>query len=54
MATMFAAYNQHAGQATLLADYLYQIAGCDARGIDVIAGAWGIELKESFFSPTQL
>ena len=44
------AYNQHAGQATLLADYLYQIAGCDARGIDVIAGAWGIESRNPFLA----
>jgi len=44
------AYNQHAGQATLLADYLYQIAGCDARGIDVIAGAWGIEARSPFLA----
>jgi len=44
------AYNQHAGQATLLADYLYQIAGCDARGIDVIAGSWGIEARNPFLA----
>jgi len=44
------AYNQHVGQATLLADYLYQIAGCDARGIDVIAGAWGIEARNPFLA----
>jgi asparagine synthase (glutamine-hydrolysing) len=43
-------YNQHAGQATLLADYLYQIAGCDARGIDVIAGSWGIEARNPFLA----
>ena len=43
-------YNQHAGQATLLADYLYQIAGCDARGIDVIAGSWGIESRNPFLA----
>jgi len=44
------AYNQHTGQATLLADYLYQIAGCDARGIDVIAGSWGIETRNPFLA----
>ena len=44
------AYDQHPGQATLLADYLYQIAGCDARGIDVIAGAWGIEARNPFLA----
>jgi asparagine synthetase B (glutamine-hydrolysing) len=44
------AYDQHAGQATLLADYLYQIAACDARGIDVIAGAWGIEARNPFLA----
>jgi asparagine synthase (glutamine-hydrolysing) len=43
-------YDQHAGQATLLADYLYQIVGCDARGIDVIAGAWGIEARNPFLA----
>jgi asparagine synthase (glutamine-hydrolysing) len=43
-------YDQHAGQATLLADYLYQIAGCDARGIDVIAGSWGIEARNPFLA----
>jgi asparagine synthetase B (glutamine-hydrolysing) len=44
------AYNQHPGQATLLADYLYQIAGCDARGIDTIAGSWGIEARNPFLA----
>jgi asparagine synthetase B (glutamine-hydrolysing) len=44
------AYDQHAGQATLLADYLYQIAGCDSRGIDVIAGAWGMEARNPFLA----
>jgi len=44
------AYNDHAGQATLLMDYWYQIAGCDARGIDVISGAWGIESRNPFLS----
>jgi len=44
------AYDGHAGQATLLMDYWYQIAGCDARGIDVIAGAWGIESRNPFLA----
>jgi asparagine synthetase B (glutamine-hydrolysing) len=43
-------YDQHPGQATLLADYLHQIAGCDSRGIDVIAGAWGIESRNPFLA----
>jgi len=45
------AYKGHAGQATLLMDYWYQIAGCDARGIDMIAGAWGIEARNPFLAP---
>ena len=44
------AYNGHAGQATMLMDYWYQIAGCDARGIDVISGAWGIESRNPFLA----
>jgi asparagine synthetase B (glutamine-hydrolysing) len=44
------AYNGHAGQATLLMDYWYQIAGCDSRGIDTIAGAWGIEARNPFLA----
>lgn len=44
------AYHGHAGQATLLMDYWYQIAGCDARGIDTIAGAWGIEARNPFLA----
>jgi asparagine synthase (glutamine-hydrolysing) len=43
-------YDQHAGQATLLADYLHQVAGCDVRGIDTIAGAWGIETRNPFLA----
>lgn len=43
-------YDQHPGQATLLADYLHQIAGCDSRGIDAIAGAWGIEGRNPFLA----
>ena len=44
------AYDNHAGQATLLMDYWYQIAGCDARGIDVASGAWGIESRNPFLA----
>ena len=44
------AYHGHAGQATLLMDYWYQIAGCDARGVDTIAGAWGIEARNPFLA----
>jgi asparagine synthetase B (glutamine-hydrolysing) len=44
------AYNQHAGQATMLADYWHQIAGCDVRGIDSITGAWGIEGRNPFLA----
>jgi asparagine synthetase B (glutamine-hydrolysing) len=43
-------YNGHAGQATLLMDYWHQVAGVDARGIDLIAGAWGIEPRNPFLS----
>lgn len=44
------AYDDHAGQATLLMDYWYQIASCDARGIDVCAGAWGKEARNPFLA----
>lgn len=37
-------------QATLLMDYLYQVVGCDAIGIDSIAGAWGIEIRNPFLT----
>ena len=43
-------YNQHAGQATLLADYWHQISGCDIRGVDSIAGAFGIEARNPFLA----
>ena len=43
-------YDQHAGQATMLADYWHQIAGCDVRGIDSITGAWGIEGRNPFIA----
>jgi asparagine synthetase B (glutamine-hydrolysing) len=44
------AYNNDPRQATLLMDYLYQVAGCDARGADVISGAWGIEPRNPFLA----
>jgi hypothetical protein len=34
----------------MLADYWHQIAGCDARGIDSITGAWGIEGRNPFLA----
>ena len=43
-------YQGHAGQATLLMDYWYQIAGCDVRGVDAIAGAWGIEARNPYLA----
>jgi len=43
-------YDQHKGQATLLADYWHQISGCDSRGIDAITGAWGIEGRNPFIA----
>ena len=43
-------YNQHPGQATLLADYWHQISGCDIRGVDVIAGSHGIEARNPFLA----
>lgn len=43
-------YNNHQGQATLLADYWHQISGCDIRGVDVIAGAHGIEARNPFLA----
>ena len=45
-----AAYHGHSGQATLLMDYLHQVVGCDAQGIDAIAGAWGIETRNPFLA----
>ena len=43
-------YNQHPGQATLLADYWHQISGCDIRGVDTITGAFGIEPRNPFLA----
>jgi asparagine synthetase B (glutamine-hydrolysing) len=43
-------YQGHTGQATLLMDYWHQIVGCDAQGIDAIAGAWGIETRNPFLA----
>jgi asparagine synthase (glutamine-hydrolysing) len=45
-----AAYNHDPAQATLLMDYFYQIVGCDQRGIDLIAGHWGIEGRNPFLA----
>ena len=44
------AYHGHPGQATLLMDYIHQVVGCDAQGIDAISGAWGIETRNPFLS----
>ena len=44
------AYNNNPVQATLLMDYLYQVSGCDIRGIDIITGAWGIEPRNPFLA----
>ena len=44
------AYDQDLKQATLLMDYFYQIAGCDQRGVDLIAGQWGIESRNPFLA----
>jgi asparagine synthetase B (glutamine-hydrolysing) len=44
------AYDDDPQQATLLMDYLYQVAGCDARGTDVNSGAWGIEPRNPFLA----
>tara|TARA_B100001057_G_scaffold282613_1_gene282975 strand:+ start:2617 stop:4131 length:1515 start_codon:yes stop_codon:yes gene_type:complete len=43
-------YRDHKGQATLLADYWHQISGCDIRGVDTIAGAFGIEARNPFLA----
>jgi asparagine synthetase B (glutamine-hydrolysing) len=43
-------YNGDPQQATLLMDYWYQVVGCDARGVDVIGGAWGIEPRNPFLA----
>jgi len=44
------AYDDHVGSATLLMDYFYQVAGCDVRGVDLIAGAHGIETRNPFLA----
>ena len=44
------AYDNDPRQATLLMDYIYQVTGCDARGADVISGAWGIESRSPFLA----
>jgi asparagine synthetase B (glutamine-hydrolysing) len=43
-------YHGDPRQATLLMDYWHQVVGCDARGIDIIAGAWGIEPRCPFLA----
>ena len=43
-------YDNDQRQATLLADYWHQVAGCDVRGVDTIAGAWGIESRNPFIA----
>jgi asparagine synthase (glutamine-hydrolysing) len=43
-------YDQDPKRATLLMDYWYQIVGCDVRGVDIIAGAWGKEPRSPFLS----
>ena len=43
-------YNNHTGQATLLADYWHQVSGVDCRAIDTIGGAFGIESRNPFIA----
>jgi asparagine synthase (glutamine-hydrolysing) len=43
-------YDNDPVQATLLMDYWHQIVGCDARAVDLIAGAWGIEPRNPFLA----
>jgi asparagine synthetase B (glutamine-hydrolysing) len=43
-------YDNDPKQATLLMDYWYQVVGCDARAIDLIAGAYGIEPRNPFLT----
>jgi asparagine synthetase B (glutamine-hydrolysing) len=43
-------YDYNMVQATLLMDYIHQVIGCDAQGIDAIAGAWGIETRNPFLA----
>jgi len=43
-------YDNNASQATLLMDYIHQVIGCDAQGLDAIAGAWGIETRNPFLA----
>ena len=43
-------YNGDPQQATLLMDYWHQVVGCDARGVDVIGGSWGIEPRNPFLA----
>jgi asparagine synthetase B (glutamine-hydrolysing) len=43
-------YNNDVTQATMLMDYWYQVVGCDARAVDTITGAWGIEARNPFLA----
>ena len=49
-AQCLSAYNGDPKQATLLMDYWHQVIGCDSPGIDMIAGAWGIEARNPFMA----
>lgn len=44
------AYDNDPRQATLLMDYWYQVVGCDARAVDSITGAHGIEPRNPFLA----
>jgi len=43
-------YDYNVTQATLLMDYIHQVVGCDAQGVDAIAGAHGIEVRNPFLA----
>ena len=45
-----AVYDNDPVQATLLIDYWHQIVGCDARAVDLMAGAWGKEARNPFLA----
>jgi len=44
------AYDYNMMQATMLMDYIHQVVGCDAQGVDMISGAWGIETRNPFLA----
>jgi len=44
------AYDYNMMQATMLMDYIHQVIGCDAQGVDMISGAWGIETRNPFLA----